>query len=72
MSDVVDTAQVAVDQQIIVALKRQQARYAASVGNESRQCIECEDVIDADRLKALPGARRCRDCQQYLELRGST
>jgi RNA polymerase-binding protein DksA len=30
-------------------------------------CEECEDPIDPARLKALPHARLCLDCQRRLE-----
>jgi DnaK suppressor protein len=30
-------------------------------------CVECEEPIAAARLKALPFAERCRDCQEGQE-----
>jgi phage/conjugal plasmid C-4 type zinc finger TraR family protein len=31
-------------------------------------CEECEEAISEARRKAVPGCRRCRDCQQALEM----
>ena len=33
------------------------------------QCEKCNQPINIDRLKALPWARRCLDCQRQAEMR---
>jgi DnaK suppressor protein len=33
-------------------------------------CVDCEEPIAAARLKALPFAERCRDCQESREADG--
>ena len=31
------------------------------------ECIDCEDTIELERLRANPAAARCRDCQVRFE-----
>lgn len=38
--------------------------------NKTDICYECEEHISAERIKALPGAERCLQCQQELERKG--
>lgn len=30
-------------------------------------CIDCDEPIPAARRQAVPGCRRCRDCQDFYE-----
>jgi len=30
-------------------------------------CVDCEDVIDTERLNSMPAASRCHSCQQVFE-----
>jgi RNA polymerase-binding transcription factor DksA len=32
-----------------------------------KRCIECDEQINPRRLRVLPGARKCRDCQEGRE-----
>ncbi|NPU84388.1 MAG: hypothetical protein HPY65_07850 [Syntrophaceae bacterium] len=38
-------------------------------GTDGRICIDCEGEIEPERLKAVPEAVRCIDCQTKLEWR---
>lgn len=35
--------------------------------NSTGQCGDCGDTIPAARLQAIPGAKRCAECQEYHE-----
>ena len=35
------------------------------------ECIDCEDSIELERLRASPAAARCRDCQVRVERRST-
>lgn len=47
-----------------------EARGKKDFGASRSQCIDCEEPIPAARRKAVPGCRRCVDCQAQFELRG--
>jgi DnaK suppressor protein len=35
-------------------------------------CVDCKEEVPAARLKALPFAERCRDCQETREAEGTS
>jgi phage/conjugal plasmid C-4 type zinc finger TraR family protein len=70
MSDVLDLAQRHEQ------FRRELALRAVRAGAEELAtpaafglCDDCSDLIDAERRKALPGARRCLFCQEAFERR---
>lgn len=52
-----------------VALRRavQRHREAQVIKDGQVVCRDCGDPIPDERLKAVPGACRCTQCQQRLE-----
>jgi phage/conjugal plasmid C-4 type zinc finger TraR family protein len=44
-----------------------QARAAALAEPGSGICTDCGEPIPAARRRALPSARRCLDCQSFIE-----
>lgn len=55
-----------------VALRTAHRETVPLVINGERCCLECEEPIDPERLRANPGAVRCVSCQAKHEKRGGT
>ena len=55
-----------------VALRTAHREEAKLFINGQRCCLDCEEPIDPDRLKASPGAVRCVFCQRKRERNDST
>jgi len=73
VSDVIDRAQ-AFDEfrrDLAIRAKRAEAEQLATP-SAFGFCDDCGDPIDAERRKALPGARRCILCQEAAERRRRT
>lgn len=69
MADEIDRAQAAERVLIDDALARHALR-AAVPGPVRTTCLDCGDAIDLRRLRALPRAQRCTDCQDWRERYG--
>lgn len=75
MSDEIDEAQersqLFLDQALNWHFRRSGAEkdFRFLEDDNLRTCVDCEDLIDADRLEANPHAIRCLDCQQNHERR---
>ncbi len=52
-----------------VALQAAHRETVPLVINGERCCLECEEPIDPERLRANPGAVRCVACQEKMERR---
>lgn len=64
MPDLADRAQAFQERLNAGAFGRQKKECAA----ESLEfCAECGEPIPEERRAAVPGCRRCRECQEYLE-----
>jgi phage/conjugal plasmid C-4 type zinc finger TraR family protein len=70
MGDLVDHAQAREQELIDEAIARQAA--ATPRGPSRTDCIDCSDPIPVERRKAVPGCKRCVDCETYNELRART
>lgn len=66
MSDIVDMANELAEMQRATALANRQAYE----GESAIDCVTCYTPIPERRRVALPGVRRCVDCQQAEEQRG--
>lgn len=71
MSDLVDQAEAieATERRLRIEAVR---AAAAGQGGEivsRRDCETCDDPIDPDRLRAVPGARQCVFCKEARERR---
>ena len=74
-SDSSDVPETAVDEDIDLALTELKAETLRSVGAALTRlddgtygyCSECEDEIPEARLKAMPFAIRCRECESTRE-----
>lgn len=63
MSDYIDRAQARDLELTEAALKAHQAAQArAQLQPATTHCVVCRKAIDAARIKALPGVRRCFAC----------
>ena len=70
-----DDASAAFDQARDLALRSNLEQMLKQVQEALRRfendsygaCVSCEQAIDPARLKALPHARHCLDCQRRLE-----
>ena len=72
MPDEADMAQHAIDLHLRAALSAVGARAMDDVAGPEMIdgvacCRECGDPIPTERLKAVPGASRCRECQNEWE-----
>jgi DnaK suppressor protein len=70
-----DTTEVAADDDLAFALLQMKAQVLTRI-NEAMQrlddgtygyCVECDDAIAPQRLRALPFAVRCKDCEEQRE-----
>ena len=62
MADDADRAQVQLER---FEYRRKPAR--AHVARLSDDCLDCGDAIESARLKAVPHAIRCAECQAFFE-----
>lgn len=65
--DEADRAQA--EELLISEVKKQRAVFKQA-GISRLYCVDCGDPIPEERRKAVPGCRRCYDCQTRVE-RGS-
>ncbi|MNU42698.1 hypothetical protein D3C71_314630 [compost metagenome] len=72
MSDIVDMAEAteAMDRTLRINAAKAAAARLDGPPAEARDCDDCADAIEPDRLKAVPGARRCVFCEEARERRG--
>ena len=70
--DDADRAQIEIERAEAAALARRLTPPPARLSFE--RCIDCDATIPQDRRDAIPGVRRCVDCEELheLRLRGST
>lgn len=70
MSDIADRA-AAREAEILADALAKQAREAGrdrALGAAPTRCVECSVKIPPARMRAVPGCRRCKDCQETLDL----
>ena len=68
--DIGDRAQAREDElrdDALATAVRNRTHEAARVVDGVRVCLDCEDPISTERLKANPQAVRCAGCQQWQE-----
>lgn len=65
MPDEIDRAQEINEQLLGDALAQQQRRMPR--GESLAECVDCGEPIPEARRKAMPGCRRCIDCQTLHE-----
>ena len=72
MSDVIDQAEAIEATERALRIEAVRAAAAQLAGDlvDERDCESCEDAIDPERLKAVPGARRCVFCEEARERQG--
>ncbi len=72
MSDVIDQAEAieATDRALRIDAVRAAAARLDGDAVEARDCDDCGDPIDPERLRAVPGARQCVFCREARERRG--
>lgn len=68
--DVVDRAAEREEQLRQDALAAQQRRAAAdcALGAAPTRCLDCGTKLPIKRMRAVPGCKRCVDCQDVLDL----
>ena len=71
MSDIVDQAEATEAAELALRIDAVQAAAARLDGDvvTYRDCDDCEDPIDPERLQAVPGARLCVTCKEARERR---
>lgn len=69
MSDVGDEAEAveALNRRLSIEAARAALPKASDVG--SAECADCDDEISLERRAAVPGVRRCVECQAVRERR---
>ena len=60
----VEIAELKRDMNAIEALETARGRFMSGVGGV---CVDCEEDIAIERLRANPAALRCRNCQEQYE-----
>lgn len=70
MTDEIDRAARRADEWLADAL-RAQARRAEARGEGRAECEDCGEAIAPARRLALPGVRRCVECQALHERQGA-
>lgn len=76
--DVVDISDAILQEEIDMALLQMRSETLTRIdealnrlnGGQYGRCFECGGQISAGRLKALPFAVRCRDCEERREEQG--
>lgn len=72
-ADALDVAAWRSQTELDATLEEQRLRAAglfAGASDPHRCCEDCGEPIGAQRLAAVPGARRCVTCQQHAESHG--
>lgn len=64
MSDLLDEAQAKEERERDASIARVTAKLD---GDSESQCIDCGAEIPAQRRNAVPGVKRCIDCQEDFE-----
>lgn len=69
MSDVADMAEAteAMDRDLRINAAQAAAARLDGPPVTERECDDCADPIEPERLKAAPGARRCLICEEARE-----
>ncbi|MND22332.1 hypothetical protein D3C80_127080 [compost metagenome] len=69
MSDIVDMAEAteAMDRALRINAAQTAAARLDGPPADARDCDDCADPIEPERLKAAPGARRCLCCEEARE-----
>lgn len=69
MSDIIDTTNQRIEAQLAqqIATQRSQKTEAQLVIDGTHYCIDCENKINPLRVKKMPDAPRCIDCQSLKE-----
>lgn len=67
MPDEIDRANALNDDFQAAALRAARRRLAA--GESLTECIDCEEPIPEARRRAVPGCRRCIQCQRSHEMK---
>jgi DnaK suppressor protein len=67
-ADIHDDIEFALIQMKAETLKRIEAALARLEDGEYGYCSECGDEIAEQRLRALPFALRCKDCEEAREI----
>jgi len=57
------------EQALTLHRERAQRQSEEESDVKTRNCIDCGDPISKARLAALPYAKRCVECQEYMEWR---
>lgn len=65
MADDADRAQALAEQ--LAELQAKHASPRRPIQRASDYCIDCEDLIEPQRLRAVPDALRCIGCQSDFE-----
>lgn len=75
MADFADTASRLSDMDLNIALMRHKTTAAAEAAskpafnrNSIRVCVDCDNLIDIARVRAVPCAVRCIECQRVYEV----
>lgn len=73
MSDVIDQAEAieATDRALRIEAVRAAAARLDGAVVAARDCEDCDEPIDPDRLKAVPGVGLCVFCKEARERRAS-
>lgn len=71
MSDIIDQAEAieAADRALRIAAAQAVAARLDGEPADERDCDDCDDQIDPERLKAVPGVRLCVFCKKARERR---
>lgn len=71
--DIADRASDREAEIVAEALARQrlaaetQAKRDRALGDAPTRCVECATKIPVGRMRAVPGCKRCTECQQFLD-----
>jgi RNA polymerase-binding transcription factor DksA len=72
--DLADRAGELQEEQLADALAEHNANVAAqaardrALGDAPVRCMDCSITIPLGRRRAVPGCKRCTDCQQLIDL----
>lgn len=55
------------ENEIAEGVQRARDELLKSQGTPRKHCIDCGELIGAARLKAIPNAQRCTECQAKTE-----
>ena len=72
MVDIIDNVNANIEEQLARQISKQRAKKnepCLVIGN-THYCIDCDNEINPLRIKHLPNASRCIDCQAIAEHKG--